>query len=115
MDVDDIGNLKRKLVPVHRFSRKSQCGLANCSRVEIIISDGQTCAAHEYMYYDIMGCSYRLTLMRTNTSTGTKSSAPGTESSLAKLRRFMMVEHMRRMHWTLSRGVLYALMVLISD
>lgn len=27
----------------------------------------------------------------------------------------MMVEHMRRMHWTLSRGVLYALMVLISD
>lgn len=57
----------------------------------------------------------RLTLMRTNTSTGTKSSAPGTESSLARLRRFMMVEHMRSIHWTLSRGVLYALMVLISD
>lgn len=67
------------------------------------------------MYQYMMGCSYRLTRMRTNTSTGTKSSAPGTESSLAKLRRFMMVEHMRRMHWTLSRGVLYALMVLISD
>lgn len=57
----------------------------------------------------------RLTLISTKTSTGTKSSAPGTESSLARLRRFMMVEHMRRMHWTLSRGVLYALMVLISD
>lgn len=56
-----------------------------------------------------------LTLMRTKTSTGTKSSAPGTESSLARLRRFMMVEHMRSIHWTLSRGVLYALMVLISD
>lgn len=39
-----------------------------------------------------------LTLMRTKTSTGTKSSAPGTESSLARLRRFMMVEHMRSIH-----------------
>lgn len=48
----------------------------------------------------------KLTLMRTKTRTGTKSSAPGTESSLAKLRRFMMVEHIRRIHWTLSRGVL---------
>lgn len=57
----------------------------------------------------------RLTLIRTKTSTGTKSSAPGTESSLARLRRFMMVEHIRSIHWTLSRGVLYALMLLISD
>lgn len=53
--------------------------------------------------------------INTNTSTGTKSSAPGTESSLARLRRFMIVEHIRRMHCTLSRGVLYALIVLISD
>lgn len=50
--------------------------------------------------------SKRPTFISTNTNTGTKSSAPGTESSLARLRRFMMVEHILRMHCTLSRGVL---------
>lgn len=48
----------------------------------------------------------RPTFINTNTNTGTKSSAPGTESSLARLRRFMIVEHILRMHCTLSRGVL---------
>ena len=43
--------------------------------------------------------------MRTNINTGMKSSAAGTDFSLAKLRRFMMVEEQRRTQASLSFGV----------
>lgn len=71
-------------------------------------------SSHEALHHPAQNVKYTLftssnegpTFINTNTKTGTKSSAPGTESSLARLSKFMIVEHILRMHCTLSRGVL---------